>query len=141
MMLAAMSVEPQQQWKSGGFERLKRAFSHQTSALRHGLVHDPGIRQVTIAVAIFASVAIFLPVGRIEKLLLVLSLMLVGVMEVLNSALEACVDRISTEQHPLSGQAKDYASLAVGGSVLMCAVCWLVIAGPVVWRTVSSLLD
>ncbi len=136
-----MSEDLQQQWKSDGFERLKRAFSHQTSALRHGLMHDPGIRQVTIAVAVFTTVAIFLPVDRLERLLLVLSLMLVGVMEVLNSSLEACVDRISTERHPLSGRAKDYASLAVGGSVLMCAVCWLVIAGPVVWRTLTSLLD
>lgn len=136
-----MSEDPQQQWKSDGFERLKRAFSHQTSALRHGLMHDPGIRQVTIAVAVFTTVAIFLPVDRLERLLLVLSLMLVGVMEVLNSSLEACVDRISTERHPLSGRAKDYASLAVGGSVLMCAVCWLVIAGPVVWRTLTSLLN
>ncbi len=104
-------------------------------------MHDPGIRQVTIAVAVFTTVAVFLPVDRVERLLLVLSLMLVGVMEVLNSAIETCVDRISTERHPLSGRAKDYASLAVGGSVLMCAVCWLVIAGPVMWRTLASLLD
>lgn len=136
-----MSDDLQQQWKSGGFERLKRALAHQTSALRHGLMHDPGIRQVTIAVAVFTTVAVLLPVDRLERLLLVLSLMLVGVMEVLNSAIETCVDRISTERHPLSGRAKDYASLAVGGSVLMCAVCWLVIAGPVMWRTLASLLD
>lgn len=135
-----MSTESQQQWKSGGFERLKRAVSHQTSALRHGLRYDPGIRQVTIVVTAFTVVAVFLPVGRIEKLLLVLSLLLVGVLEVLNSAIEACVDRISTERHPLSGRAKDYASLAVGGSVLMCAVCWLVISGPVAWRALASFL-
>jgi len=136
-----MSDDLQQQWKSGGFERLKRALAHQTSALRQGLMHDPGIRQVTIAVAVFTTVAVLLPVDRLERLLLVLSLMLVGVMEVLNSAIETCVDRISTERHPLSGRAKDYASLAVGGSVLMCAVCWLVIAGPAMWRTLASLLD
>lgn len=135
-----MTDDSQQQWKSEGFERLKRAAAHQLSALRYGLSHDPGIRQVTIAVVGLTLVALLLPVNRLERLLLVLSLMLVGVLEVLNSAVEACVDRISLERHPLSGRAKDYSSLAVAGAVLMCGLCWLTITGPLLWHFLTTLL-
>lgn len=92
------------------------------------------MRQVTCAVLVLTLVAIFLPVARIERLLLILSVMLVGVVEALNSALEACVDRISLEKHPLSGLAKDYGSVAVGGTVLMAVLCWAVILAPLVKR-------
>ena len=59
-------------------------------------------------------------------------MMLVVLVEFVNSAIESVVDRISLERHPLSGQAKDLGSVAVGIAVLMSGLCWLVIAGPVV---------
>lgn len=129
-----MTEQPQEQWKSQGLRRLLRATGHQWAGLRHGLRHDSAIRQVTLAVMAMSLVALLVPVGRIERLLLILSVMLVGVVEVLNSAIEACIDRISPEKHPLSGLAKDYASVAVAGSVLMAGLCWLVILGPHVLR-------
>jgi len=119
-------------WKSTGFERMRRAASHQLSGIRHGLLNDPALRQVTIAFAVLLPVAILLRVSTIERLLLILSLMQVVVFEYLNSAIESCIDRVSLEKHPLSRQAKDYASVAVAGSALMAGLCWLVIAGPVV---------
>jgi diacylglycerol kinase (ATP) len=109
-------------WKSTGFERLRRAADHQPAGIRCGLRHDPAIRQVSIAVAFLVAVACVLPVSRVERLPLILPVMQVGVFEYLNSAIEACVDRISLEPHPLSRQAKDYASVAVAGTVLMAGV-------------------
>lgn len=128
-------------WKSSGPERIRRALGHQASGLRYAFRHDPAIREAILIAAVLTVIAVCLPVGRIERLLLFLSVWLAVVFEVLNSAIEACIDRISTERHPLSGLAKDYGSIAVAGTVVMCAVCWLVIAGPVVWQMVARLLS
>jgi diacylglycerol kinase (ATP) len=59
-------------------------------------------------------------------------MMLVVLVELLNSAIEAAIDRISLERHPLSGRAKDLGSAAVGIAILMSMLCWLVIIGPLV---------
>ena len=72
--------------------------------------------------------------ATLERLLLVLSMMLVLLTEFLNSAIEAAIDRISLERHPLSGQVKDLGSAAVFVALLMSATCWAVIAGPVLAR-------
>ena len=61
-------------------------------------------------------------------------MMLVVVVEFLNSAIEAAIDRTSLDIHPLVKQAKDMGSAAVGISVLMSGLCWLVIAGPLLVR-------
>jgi diacylglycerol kinase (ATP) len=71
-------------------------------------------------------------VPTLDRLLIVLSMLLVIVVELPNSAIEATVDRISSERHPLAGQAKDMGSAAVFLTVVMSVVCWIVIAGPVV---------
>jgi len=52
--------------------------------------------------------------------------------ELLNSAIEAAVDRISAERHPLAGQAKDMGSAAVFVALAMSLLCWVVIAGSVI---------
>jgi diacylglycerol kinase (ATP) len=58
-------------------------------------------------------------------------MMLVVLVEFVNSAIETAVDRISLERHPLAGRAKDLASAAVLLAVLMSGLCWVVIAGPI----------
>jgi diacylglycerol kinase (ATP) len=64
---------------------------------------------------------------------------LVLVVELLNSSIEAAVDRISLERHPLAGRAKDLGSAAVFTAIGLSALCWLVIAGPVVLRWLSAM--
>ena len=81
--------------------------------------------------------AVLLPVSALERLLLVLSMLLVVLTEFLNSAIEAAIDRISLERHPLSGQAKDLGSAAVAVALFMSALCWIVIAGPVAMTWLS----
>lgn len=121
-------------WRSNGWERLRRAAGHQFAGLRHGLTQDPAIRQVTVVALGLAGVAVLLPVAPLERLALICSVLLVAVVEVLNSAIEACIDRVSPERHELSRIAKDYGSVAVGGTVIMATLCWGTIAGPIVWR-------
>ncbi|MBH9578604.1 diacylglycerol kinase [Inhella proteolytica] len=130
-----MSASTDPGWKSRGFTRIAQAARHQSAGIWRGLRHDPATGEVSIACWVLCIVALLLPVPRIEHLLLVLSLLLVVLVEYLNSAIEAAVDRVSLEPHPLSRDAKDYASVAVGLAALMALLCWLVIAGPVfaVW--------
>ena len=73
-----------------------------------------------------------LPITRIERLILILSLLLIVLVEYINSAIEATVDRISLDSHPLSKQAKDFASVAVAIAAIMSSLCWIMIAGPLV---------
>ena len=95
--------------------------------------NDPAVRRVVIGLLLLLPVAVSLPVQRLEHLLLVLSMMLVVFAEVINSAIEIAVDRISLDTHPLSKAAKDTAAAAVVVAVLMSGLCWTVIAGPVAW--------
>ena len=60
-----------------------------------------------------------------EKIFLIASVFIVLVTEVLNSAIEAVVDRFGTEIHPLSGKAKDLGSLAVLLALILCAIVWV----------------
>jgi diacylglycerol kinase (ATP) len=111
--------------------RLLNALGYSCAGFRHAVRNDAAIRDGLIAVAILVPVSILLPVSDLEHLVLVSSMMVVVLVEFVNSAIEATVDRISLERHPLAGQAKDLASAAVLIAVLMSGLCWVVIAGPV----------
>ncbi len=115
----------------GGLRRLRNALRYSYEGFRHAIAKEAAIREELIALAILVPVSAMLPVTDVEHLLLVFSMMLVVLVEFVNSAIEATVDRVSLELHPLSKQAKDLASAAVGISVLMTGLCWTVIAGPV----------
>ena len=124
--------------KQGGMGRLIRAFGNQYVGFTRALKYDPAIRQVLGAVLVMVVLSMFLPISTLEHLILVLSMMLVVLLEFVNSAIEATVDRISTEHHPLSGQAKDLSSVAVAIAVLMSGLCWVVIAGPLAIQWLSK---
>ncbi len=124
-------------WKTTGFQRLLNATRHQADGIRHALMHDPAIRQVSMACLLLSVVAAVLPVSRVERLILILSSMLVVSAEYINSAIETIVDRISVEVHPLSKQAKDLGSVAVAITALMAVLSWLVIVGPLVVRVLK----
>jgi diacylglycerol kinase (ATP) len=125
-------------WKSSGIRRLLSAPRYQLEGIRHGLRNDPAIRQVSIVVFVLCLLALFLPVARIEKLLLILPLLLVALVEYLNSAIEAVVDRVSPDHHPLSKVAKDYASVAVGIAVVMSLASWAAILLPRVQQLIEG---
>ena len=129
-----MSEERNDLKSKDGLRRLLNAMRYSYAGMRHALKSEASIRQEFIALAVMVPVSMVLPITAIEHLILVLSMMLVVLVEFLNSSIEAAVDRISLERHPLAGQAKDMGSAAVGIAVLMSGLCWVVIAGPVVAR-------
>ena len=110
-----------------------------TSALRNSLAgirdawrHEAAFRQVAVLAAVLVAIACVLPVGATERALLMASALLVIVVELMNSGIEAAIDRISLDLHPLSKRAKDVASAAVMTSLVLLGVVWLLVAGPVV---------
>ena len=117
-----------------GWARLPGAARYSIAGLRHAARHEAAFRQELVGVLLLTPLAIALPVSGLAQLLLILSMLFVLVVELLNSAVEAAIDRISIDRHPLSGQAKDLASAAVAIALLMSALCWLTIAGPVLVR-------
>ena len=118
--------------------RLSRAISFSVSGIRHALTNEAAIRNEFISLLVLVPISALLPVTDIEHLVLVLSMMLVVLVEFINSAIETTVNRISIELHTLSKQAKDMASAAVFISVLMSGLCWTVIAGPVLLKWLRS---
>lgn len=121
-----------------GLRHFRAALGYSLAGFRHALRHEEAVRQELLAIVILVPVAALLPVEPLSRLVLVLSVGLVLVVELLNSAIEAAVDRISLERHPLAGRAKDLGSAAVFTALGMSAMCWLVIAGPVVSRWLSA---
>ena len=115
-----------------GFQRLANAMRYSIAGFRYALETEASIRQELLALAVLMPVSAFLPVSRLEHLALVVSMLLVLMVEFLNSAIEATVDRVSLETHPLAGQAKDLGSAAVLVSVLIWGSTWALIVGPVV---------
>jgi diacylglycerol kinase (ATP) len=71
--------------------------------------------------------AFVLPISGYQRLALIGVLLLVLIVELINSAIEAIVDRISLERHPLSKNAKDFGSAAVGLTVLLAAATWVTV--------------
>jgi diacylglycerol kinase (ATP) len=123
---------------SRGLRGLANAIGFSFAGFRHAVINEAAIRQEIIVLAILVPISAWLPVTNVEHLILVLSMMLVILVEFVNSAIEAAVDRISAERHPLAAQAKDMASTAVGIAVLMFGLSWLVIGGPVVVRWIRG---
>lgn len=113
-----------------GVGRIRSAFRCSLQGLRHGWQVEHAFRQEVFVAVPGVLVALVLPVARLEKLALVAALLLVLVVELLNSALEAVVDRISLDHHPLSGAAKDLGSASVLLAVFLATLIWVVIVAP-----------
>ena len=82
--------------------------------------------ELTIGIAL-TSAALFLSISAVDKALLIGSVMLVLITEVINSAIETAIDRISYEIHDLAGKAKDLGSAAVLLSIINCIIFWMLI--------------
>ena len=89
--------------------------------------HEIPFRMEVVAFAIFLPLSFWVGKTAVDRALLIGSLLLVLIVELLNSALEATLDRVSLEDHPLIGRAKDIASAAVGLSIVNAGVIWLLI--------------
>ena len=117
--------------KSKGWQRLCLAFGHSLRGFCSAWRSEAAIRQETYVCLVLIPLSVFLPVSIVEHLLLILSLGLVLVVELLNSAIEAVVDRVGLEYHDLSKQAKDIGSAAVFAMLSLTTITWLVIIGKI----------
>lgn len=98
--------------------------------LRAAWQHEDAFRQ-EVLIAVFAiPVAFLTPAGPIGKTMMVASILLVLIVELLNSALETAVDHTSQEHHPLAKRAKDIASAAVFMSIVNALVVWVLVLYP-----------
>lgn len=111
--------------KNTGFKRIFKAGVYSLAGIRAALVNEAAFRQEAISAILVLPVAFLVDVDRIERVALVVVTMLVLVVELLNSAVEAVVDRIGPEMHELSGRAKDIGSAAVLLSLLLWAYVWI----------------
>ncbi len=120
--------------KVTGIRRLMNASRYSWQGLTAAWQSEAAIRQEIIALVILLPIAVLLPVSPIEKTLLIFSALLVLVVELINSALEAVVDRIGSEFHELSGKAKDVGSAAVLVALIMAGLVWGIILLPLLKR-------
>lgn len=117
-----------------GLLRAWYALHNSWSGLVYAVREESAFRQELTLAAILVPLAILLPCGAIERLMLIGSVVLVLIVELLNSSIEAAIDRISFEPHGLSKRAKDYGSAAVMLALLMCALVWATIAATMLTR-------
>ncbi|MCB1917361.1 MAG: diacylglycerol kinase [Rhodocyclaceae bacterium] len=113
--------------RNDGFARIRRAFAYSRSGLAAAFAHEAAFRQEVIAFAMLAPLALWLGDDGLERAVLVASLLLVLIVELLNSAIEAVVDRVSEAPHPLSKRAKDIGSAAVLMAIASAVVVWLLV--------------
>jgi diacylglycerol kinase (ATP) len=113
-----------------GLRRIWNAFQYSLAGLRAAFRHEDAFRQECLLAAVLLPVALFLPLPGTSKALLIACVLLVLVVELMNSAVEAVVDRVSLEHHRLAKRAKDIGSAAVLIALLNLTVVWaLVIFG------------
>ena len=97
-------------------------------------MEESAFRQELSLFALLTPVAFFLPIGYLEKALIVSSLIMVLVVELLNSSVEAAIDRISFEHHDLSKRAKDFGSAAVMLALFIALLMWSAVCIPLVLK-------
>ena len=111
-----------------GFKRIINACYFSAAGFKAVWTHEEAFRQEVLLFIVTAPLAIWLGRTPIEKLLLIGSVVLVLLVELLNSAIEAIVDRVGLERHELSGRAKDIGSALVFTSLILLALVWGIIA-------------
>lgn len=126
--------EPQQpisQFKSkSGLKRIFGAFFYSMEGFRAAWRGEHAFRQELAVVVVATIIALMLPVAALQQLMLIGVFVLVLIVELLNSAIEAVVDRVSLERNPLSKNAKDFGSAAVFLTFSLAAATWGVIVLP-----------
>lgn len=113
-----------------GVRRLFNAFFYSLSGLRIAFYHESAFRQEIAIAVILIPLACFVPVSAAERILLIGSVLLLLIVELLNSSVEAAIDRIGLDTHRLSKRAKDLGSAAVFLTLVLLAITWGLIAGP-----------
>ena len=107
-----------------GVRRVTNAFHYSMAGLRAAFSYEDAFRQEALLAALLIPVTFFLPVSGIGQALMIASVLLVLIVELINSAIEATVDRVSLDRHHLSKRAKDIGSAAVFVALVNAAAVW-----------------
>jgi len=113
-----------------GLTRIIKAAGYSWKGYRAAWKNEAAFRQEAVAALVAIAIACWLDVDAITRVLLIGSVLLVMIVEILNSAIEAVVDRIGPEFHELSGRAKDMGSGAVLLSIITALITW----GTLLWQ-------
>ena len=121
-----------------GLRRIVNAFNYSMSGLRLAYRHEHAFRQEIVGAAILLPIACLIPVMPVERVLLIGTVLLVLIVELLNSSIEAAVDRAGLDTHHLAKRAKDIGSAAVFLALVLLATTWFLIAGPMLLALVQN---
>lgn len=110
-----------------GIQRVFDATKYSIKGFKAAYQHEAAFRQELLLLIIAIPLAFILTHGALERVLLISSVMIILLVELLNSAIEAVVDRVGSELHELSGRAKDIASAAVFVALANAAITWALI--------------
>jgi len=110
-----------------GLARIVQAFFNSLAGLADAWRHESAFRQEILLATVLVPVACLVRVTPVERAVLIGSVLLVLIVELLNSSVEAAIDRISFEHHSLSRRAKDIGSAAVFVSLLLMGLVWALI--------------
>ncbi|AEH33314.1 diacylglycerol kinase [Vibrio anguillarum] len=113
-----------------GIKRLFYATGYSIQGLKAAWLNEAAIRQETVTSILLITITFVLPVTKIEQIMMIGCLVLVVIVELMNSAVEAVVDRVGSEWHELSGRAKDIGSAAVLIALIFSAFTWMFILWP-----------
>jgi diacylglycerol kinase (ATP) len=108
-----------------GIRRVINAAGYSLKGFKSAWLFEAAFRQEVTLCIIFSIVAFMLPVSHIERILMIVSLLLVVIVELINSAIEAVVDRVGDDWNELSGRAKDIGSAAVFLSLCIVFFVWI----------------
>ena len=111
--------------KNTGIKRIFLAFGYSLKGIKSAFKHEAAFRQEVLLALILIPIALLVDVTQVERILLISPVIFVLIFEIINSAIEAVVDRIGSEFHELSGRAKDMGSSAVLIGLLLTAYIWI----------------
>lgn len=107
-----------------GVQRVWNAFHYSLAGLRAAFTCEDAFRQEALLAVLLIPASFFLPVSGIGRALMIASVLFVLIVELLNSAIEAAVDRVSLDRHHLSKRAKDIGSAAVLLALINVVIVW-----------------
>jgi diacylglycerol kinase (ATP) len=110
-----------------GFTRLMNAFGYSIAGTLAAFKHEEAFRQEVVLAVVLTPIALYFGETAIDQALMISSLLFIIVVELLNSSIEAAVDRISVKHHKLAKRAKDIGSAAVFFSLINAAIIWFLL--------------
>lgn len=113
-----------------GFKRIINATGYSLAGFKAAFQHEAAFRQIVLINVILIPITFFLDISRIEQAVLIAVCLLAVIVELFNSAIEAVVDRVSLDKHPLSKNAKDMGSAAQFIAQAIILLTWLLILIP-----------